>query len=140
MFVRGAFPAALQVGLEQIRRGQSVGNEEVRGWKLFLLSRMLLFRPTQRRPISTTQVGGTLGTIQQWGVGHIGRKFTYGNCEEEASQQKQCGTQNGKGFPFVGEFSSGRHLLESSPVALGNEATEKLLTDEARRPNQPNKI
>ena len=72
MFMSGAFRAALKVGLEGIRRGQSTGNEEVstRGWKLFLLL------PRMWRPCSTTQVGRTFGTIQQWGVRHTGRKST----------------------------------------------------------------
>ena len=30
-----------------------------------------------------------------------------------------------------------RHVLESSPVAPGNEATKRILTDEARRPSKP---
>ena len=37
----------------------------------------------------------------------------------------------------VGELSSARLVLESSPVAPGNEATKKILTDEARRPSKP---
>ena len=37
----------------------------------------------------------------------------------------------------VGELSSARHVLESSPVAPGNEATKRILTDEARRPSKP---
>ena len=37
----------------------------------------------------------------------------------------------------VGELSSARHVLESSPVAPGDEATKNILTDEARRPSKP---
>ena len=37
----------------------------------------------------------------------------------------------------VGELSSARHVLESSPVAPGDEATKRILTDEARTPSKP---
>ena len=47
-FIKGAFRGAVNTSLEEMKRGQSVRNEEAttRGWKLFfLLPRMLLSRP-----------------------------------------------------------------------------------------------
>ena len=45
--------------------------------------------------------------------------------------------QNCERFPFDQELSSARDVLESSPVAPGNEATKRILTDEAPRPRKP---
>ena len=49
----------------------------------------------------------------------------------------ECRTAKAFHLTQVGELSSARHVLESSPVAPGNEATKRILTDEARRPSKP---
>ena len=109
MFMRGAFRAVLKVGLEEIRRGHAMGNEEVltRGWKLFLLlPRMLLFRPPRGGFIPRRRLE-ELTQFNRGEWGHIGRKFIgacnewgHGNGEEEASKQERRGTQNSEGFPL----------------------------------------
>ena len=58
-----------------------------------------------------TLVESSLEHAMNWGQG---------NGEEEASQHKRHGTQNGEGFPFdPGErVVFARHVLESSPVVM----------------------
>ena len=49
----------------------------------------------------------------------------------------ECRTAKAFHLTQVWELSSARDALESSPVAPGNEATKRILTDEARRPSKP---
>ena len=79
MFMRGAFTAALKVGLEEIRKGavdRKRRGVDQRMETVLIVATDVVIPSTQRRSDSTTQVGRTFGTIQQRGVGHTGRKFT----------------------------------------------------------------
>ena len=106
MFMRGAFRAALKVGLEEKgavdrkRRGVDQRMDTV-----FIVATDVVIPSTQRRPDSTTQVGRTFGTLQQWGLGHTGRTFIgardewdHDDSKEEASQQKRHQRQNCEGL------------------------------------------
>ena len=97
MFMRGEFRAALKVGPEEIRRGRTMGNEEVSTRRLencfLLLPRMLLFRPPRgglipRRRLEEplTQLNsGEWVTLVESLLEHAMNGIT-ANCEEEASQ------------------------------------------------------
>ena len=100
---------------------------------------------TQRRPDSTTQVGRTFGTNQPRGVTLVESSYehamngitTTARKRRRSKNDIECRTAKAFHLTQVGELSSARHVLESSPVALGNEATKRILTDEARRPSKP---
>ena len=70
-FMTGAFGGDQKGPVDRKRRSVDQRMETV-----FIVAADVVIPPTQRRPDSTIQFGRTFGIIQQWGVGHIGRKFT----------------------------------------------------------------
>ena len=73
---------------------------------------------TQRRPHSTTQVGGTLGTIQQWeSVTLVESSSATARKRRRSKNDMERSTAKVFQLTQVGELSTARHVLESSAVA-----------------------
>ena len=77
MFMRGAFRAALKVGLEEIRRDRKRRGVDQRMETVFIVAADVVVPSTQRRPDSTTQVGRTFlhnstkGSGSHWSKVHF---------------------------------------------------------------------
>ena len=148
-FLTGAHRSALKVILEEINRPRLSGNAlaGIRAWKLFvLLPRILLFRPPRGGLIPRPQLE------ERFSKFNSGQCVTLLECSLEqavsASRAAPRKRRRGKNqdeenraatafhLTQLGELSSARQALEASPVAPGNEATRKILTDNTRRPRE----
>ena len=99
LVMRGAFRVALKVGLEEIRKGPVVS---------IVAADVVV--PTHREEALFHNAGWR--NVRQFNNGEWASardEWDHGNCEEESTQQKRHGMQNGKGFPLEPGWGGRQH-------------------------------
>ncbi|CAE7442537.1 unnamed protein product [Symbiodinium sp. CCMP2592] len=140
--IRGAARTAMRAGL-QLAADQASPEQELRGWKLFVLApRMLLYRepgvtrltPDElHRRVTLFQQGAWLQLLRDAALAAgAGRRRHTTVPDTEATRAARA-----TALVHLGELSAAGRALVAAPLAPGNEETFAELQDPARRPSRP---
>ena len=146
--LRGAFRGAIQEALQEILAG-SASNDEVkatRGWKLLLLlPRMILFRPGGGGSVPRSKLEARITSFQRglWlellaeGASCTERVHTQSVRRRRRQQHDDDDGKRAAGALSLVQMGELSAALEGAPVAPGNMATLRALTDPEKRPPLP---
>ena len=140
---------ALRVACQEILEGMEANSEvrTVRGWKLLVLPRMMLFRPLRGGVVSRKKLESRVRQFQEGDWISLLRESV--SCAEVAHSsvvrrrrrrdpdEESARASRALSLVHMAELSADRQALEGASVAPGNLATLGMLTDPTRRPPVP---